>query len=332
MTVNRAARPDDKPPLFGRAARLVAVAPDRLRHGARRDHPGPGRHPAPARLRAGRTPGDGIDRLRPRRTGAGRDVHEGVRGLPDRGGPATAATPASASSRTRARGAGKSGSPGLVALSDGPKPPGHPELRETRVAVSLFSLVVNDRVPVRDLSLADIRRVYAGEIRNWRELGGPDLEILLVSRDANPAPGRCSSAGSWTATNPPSPPATAPPRTTRGPRSPAANSTAPTRSWPPSPGWTAPSATANCAPAASRAACTGSRSTAPSRPRHDRHQPPARPGNGDAAYTFRPPARRLPGLPSFLGYLSRAAAKTMIATSTATRRVRDRRVRICGED
>ncbi|GFM97992.1 hypothetical protein Sfulv_28030 [Streptomyces fulvorobeus] len=78
-----------------------------------------------------------------------------------------------------------SGSPALLALSDGPKPDGYPQLRETRVAVSLFSLVVNDRVPVRDLSSADIRRIYRGEIRNWKALGGPDLKVLLVSRDAN---------------------------------------------------------------------------------------------------------------------------------------------------
>ncbi|MFJ7326643.1 substrate-binding domain-containing protein [Streptomyces cyaneofuscatus] len=44
---------------------------------------------------------------------------------------------------------------------------------------------MNDRVQVRDLALADIRRIYAGEIRNRRELGGSDLEIPLVSRGAD---------------------------------------------------------------------------------------------------------------------------------------------------
>lgn len=77
------------------------------------------------------------------------------------------------------------GSPAVVALSDGPKPGGLPELRENRVAVSVFALVVNDAVGLRNLSTADVRRLYLGEITNWRELGGPDLPVHLVSRDAN---------------------------------------------------------------------------------------------------------------------------------------------------
>lgn len=77
------------------------------------------------------------------------------------------------------------GSPALIALSDGPKPGGYPQLRETATAVSAFALVVNDRVPVKNLSLAQVRGIYRGKIRNWRELGGPVLPITLVSRDAN---------------------------------------------------------------------------------------------------------------------------------------------------
>ncbi|MBW3359399.1 PstS family phosphate ABC transporter substrate-binding protein [Streptomyces microflavus] len=184
VTVNRAARPDDKPPLFGRAARLITVSltvcvvvlaaiilvrddtppPLDCARGELRVTGSTAFAPVVRELAATYMEECEGSRIEVDPRGS----NSGIRELADEG----------------AR-AGKSGSPALVALSDGPKPPGHPELRETRVAVSLFSLVVNDRVPVRDLSLADIRRVYAGEIRNWRELGGPDLEILLVSRDAN---------------------------------------------------------------------------------------------------------------------------------------------------
>lgn len=79
----------------------------------------------------------------------------------------------------------KNGSPALIALADGPKPGGYPQLREERVAVSLFSLVVNDKVPVRNLSTDEIRKLYRGEINNWNQLNGPDMPVLLVSRDAN---------------------------------------------------------------------------------------------------------------------------------------------------
>ncbi|MBA2945147.1 substrate-binding domain-containing protein [Streptomyces himalayensis] len=77
------------------------------------------------------------------------------------------------------------GSPAVITLSDGPKPSGYAQLRESRVAVSLFALVLNDEVPLKNLELSDVRRLYRGEIRNWNELGGPDLPVRLVSRDAN---------------------------------------------------------------------------------------------------------------------------------------------------
>ncbi|MGW8376166.1 substrate-binding domain-containing protein [Streptomyces sp. ODS28] len=73
-------------------------------------------------------------------------------------------------------------SPPLIAFSDGPKPPGHPELQERRVATSLFTMVVNERAGVRNLSTAQVRRIYAGKVRNWKDLDGNDVPVRLVSR------------------------------------------------------------------------------------------------------------------------------------------------------
>ncbi|WP_405821980.1 substrate-binding domain-containing protein [Streptomyces sp. NBC_00838] len=78
----------------------------------------------------------------------------------------------------------KEGSPAIVALSDGPKSTGYAQLRENRVAVSTFALVVNDGVEVDGLSTSDVREIYRGDITNWQEVGGPDLAIRLVSRNA----------------------------------------------------------------------------------------------------------------------------------------------------
>ncbi|KUO08052.1 hypothetical protein AQJ58_32355 [Streptomyces sp. DSM 15324] len=77
------------------------------------------------------------------------------------------------------------GSPPLIALSDGPKPAGLEEPRENRVAVSVFALVVNDDIRLKNLSTTAVRRLYRGRITNWSQLGGPDLPVVLVSRDAN---------------------------------------------------------------------------------------------------------------------------------------------------
>ncbi|MBO3750086.1 substrate-binding domain-containing protein [Streptosporangiaceae bacterium NEAU-GS5] len=35
------------------------------------------------------------------------------------------------------------------------------------------------------LTLDQIRRIYRGDVVNWKDLGGPDLPVRLVSRDAN---------------------------------------------------------------------------------------------------------------------------------------------------
>ncbi|MFE9250955.1 substrate-binding domain-containing protein [Streptomyces sp. NPDC007088] len=79
----------------------------------------------------------------------------------------------------------KSGSPATIAFSDGAKPAGYPRLQGHRVAVSVFSLVVNDSVPLKDLSSERIKALYFGRATNWKQADGPDLPVVLVSRDAS---------------------------------------------------------------------------------------------------------------------------------------------------
>ncbi|MEV4425508.1 substrate-binding domain-containing protein [Streptomyces sp. R-07] len=81
---------------------------------------------------------------------------------------------------------GAKGAPAVIALSDGHKPGGFPELRENMLAVSLFTLVLHDGIPVDDLTLDQVRRIYRGEITNWKQIvPSVDQPVLLVSRDAN---------------------------------------------------------------------------------------------------------------------------------------------------
>lgn len=42
-------------------------------------------------------------------------------------------------------------------------------------------IVVHQNNPVTDLTLSQLQGIYAGEIRNWQEVGGPDQRILVVS-------------------------------------------------------------------------------------------------------------------------------------------------------
>lgn len=74
-----------------------------------------------------------------------------------------------------------------LAFSDGPKSDGRPQLLPRPVALSLFTLVVNKDTGVQDLSLTQVREIYAGRITNWQEVKGNDVPIHLVSR--NPGSG-----------------------------------------------------------------------------------------------------------------------------------------------
>ncbi len=54
----------------------------------------------------------------------------------------------------------------------------------TAVAKDGVAVVVNKgSVPMDDLSQEDVTAIYAGEITNWSELGGPDAEIVVFNRD-----------------------------------------------------------------------------------------------------------------------------------------------------
>ncbi|MFC8866255.1 substrate-binding domain-containing protein [Streptomyces sp. NPDC057148] len=69
-----------------------------------------------------------------------------------------------------------------LAFSDGPKSDGRPQLLPRPVALSLFTLVVSEDTGVRDLSLKQVRDIYAGRITNWSQVRGNPLPIQLVSR------------------------------------------------------------------------------------------------------------------------------------------------------
>jgi phosphate transport system substrate-binding protein len=48
-----------------------------------------------------------------------------------------------------------------------------------------LAMIVHESNPVQGLTLEQIRAIYSGQIVNWKELGGPDQPIVLISRDTN---------------------------------------------------------------------------------------------------------------------------------------------------
>ncbi len=57
-------------------------------------------------------------------------------------------------------------------------------LEETILAYDGIAIIVNPGNPVKDLNLETIAKIYTGEIKNWKEVGGNDAEIVLIGREA----------------------------------------------------------------------------------------------------------------------------------------------------
>lgn len=56
-------------------------------------------------------------------------------------------------------------------------------LDDSPVAYDAIAVIVHPDNPVGELTTDEVRAIFAGGITNWREVGGPDMEIGLVNRD-----------------------------------------------------------------------------------------------------------------------------------------------------
>ncbi|MBS3783100.1 MAG: phosphate ABC transporter substrate-binding protein, partial [Anaerolineae bacterium] len=59
----------------------------------------------------------------------------------------------------------------------------YPDLIAHTIARDGIAIAVHPDVPVDGVSTDEVRQVFAGEITNWSELGGPDENIVVVSRE-----------------------------------------------------------------------------------------------------------------------------------------------------
>ncbi len=56
---------------------------------------------------------------------------------------------------------------------------------EHTIGLDGLAVMLNPKNPVSELSLEQLRKIYTGEYTNWRDVGGPVQEIVLLSRESN---------------------------------------------------------------------------------------------------------------------------------------------------
>lgn len=56
-------------------------------------------------------------------------------------------------------------------------------LKETKIAIDGIALITNTANSVKNLTMDQVKGIYTGKITNWKEVGGNDAPIVIVSRE-----------------------------------------------------------------------------------------------------------------------------------------------------
>lgn len=56
---------------------------------------------------------------------------------------------------------------------------------EHKVAIDALTPIVHPSNPVTNLTIEQLSLIYQGKITNWKEVGGKDLQIVVISRDTS---------------------------------------------------------------------------------------------------------------------------------------------------
>jgi phosphate transport system substrate-binding protein len=59
------------------------------------------------------------------------------------------------------------------------------EMFETAVARDGITIVVNPANPVKSLTMDQLKDIYTGKVKNWKEIGGADEKIIASGRDSS---------------------------------------------------------------------------------------------------------------------------------------------------
>jgi phosphate transport system substrate-binding protein len=56
---------------------------------------------------------------------------------------------------------------------------------EKTIAFDGIAIVVHPENPLKEITLEQLKKIYTGAYKNWKEIGGPDQPITILSRESN---------------------------------------------------------------------------------------------------------------------------------------------------
>lgn len=59
------------------------------------------------------------------------------------------------------------------------------DIEEVTIGYDGITVIINKENKISNLSQANLRKIFIGEITNWKELGGEDEKIIVISRDSS---------------------------------------------------------------------------------------------------------------------------------------------------
>ncbi len=59
------------------------------------------------------------------------------------------------------------------------------QIKEIAIAYDMIVPIVHPSNPVKNLTLEQLKAIYDGSIKNWKQLGGKDETIVVISRDSS---------------------------------------------------------------------------------------------------------------------------------------------------
>ncbi|HWQ63551.1 MAG TPA: phosphate ABC transporter substrate-binding protein [Methanospirillum sp.] len=60
----------------------------------------------------------------------------------------------------------------------------YPDLKTHQIAIDGLAFITNPKNPIPSLTLEQVKKIYDGNITNWKDVGGSDAAIVVVGRDS----------------------------------------------------------------------------------------------------------------------------------------------------